>query len=122
MVAPSSWIRPATPVRKAWAATGHPLASLGLVPAAAVHGSVVDVRQATEYETGHLPGATHAELGALTAADLPSGDVTVMCGHGERAMTAASIHSRQGRRDVTVAIGGPGDWAAGTGGQLVASA
>ena len=35
-----------------------------------------------------------------------------MCGHGERAMTAASLLARAGRRDTTVLIGGPDDWAA----------
>ena len=35
-----------------------------------------------------------------------------MCGHGERAMTAASLLARLGHRELAVAIGGPGDWAA----------
>jgi rhodanese-related sulfurtransferase len=106
----------------AWAAAGRPLATVALTPAAAIDGAVVDVRQATEYETGHLPGATHAELGALDVANVPEGAVTVMCGHGERAMTAASLLARQGHGEVTVAVGGPDDWAAATGRQLTSSA
>jgi len=37
-------------------------------------GSVVDVRQDSEYEAAHIPGARHVELGDLTrrAADLPA--------------------------------------------------
>jgi rhodanese-related sulfurtransferase len=52
--------------------------------------------------------------GALTrpAPLLDGGPVTVMCGHGERAMTAASLLTRHGHHDITVAVGGPGDWAA----------
>jgi rhodanese-related sulfurtransferase len=38
-----------------------------------------------------------------------------MCGHGERAATAASILERAGHPGVAVAIGGPEDWAAATG-------
>jgi len=44
------------------------------------------------------------------AGRLPSGPVGVMCAHGERAMTAASVLAGAGRRDVTVLTGGPGDW------------
>ncbi|MEP7023280.1 MAG: rhodanese-like domain-containing protein, partial [Actinomycetota bacterium] len=40
------------------------------------------------------------------------GPVTLMCGHGERAMTAASILAASGREDLAVAVGGPDDWAA----------
>ena len=35
-------------------------------------GAVLDVRQASEYAAGHLPGAAHIELGALAGQrDLP---------------------------------------------------
>jgi hydroxyacylglutathione hydrolase len=102
----------------AWAATGRRLDAVELVPVDRVDGTVVDVRQASEYDLGHLPDAVNAELGSLTAADVPSGHLTLMCGHGERAMTAASLLAGQGRTDVAVAIGGPDDWAAGTGNRL----
>jgi hydroxyacylglutathione hydrolase len=42
----------------------------------------------------------------------------VMCGHGERAMSGASILARLGRRDLSVLASGPEDWAAATGGTL----
>ena len=44
----------------------------------------------------------------------PAGAV-VMCGHGERAMTAASLLQRAGHRGLAVLAGGAGDWAAATG-------
>lgn len=62
---------------------------------------------------GRVPGAVHAELGALDTAQIPGGPVTVMCGHGERAMTAASQLDAQG--DLTVLAGGPEDWSTRTG-------
>ena len=105
----------------AWHAAGRAAHKIGLTPAAKVTGTVLDVRQAAEYQAGHLPSARHVELGALTQpTPLPmkgdgeagGGPVTVMCGHGERAMTAASLLTRHGHQDLTVAIGGPGDWAA----------
>jgi len=39
----------------------------------------------------------------------------VMCGHGERAMTAASLLQRAGRHGLAVLAGGARDWAAATG-------
>jgi rhodanese-related sulfurtransferase len=41
-----------------------------------------------------------------------------MCGHGERAMGAASLLERAGHRDLTVLEGGPRSWAEKTGGTL----
>jgi hydroxyacylglutathione hydrolase len=41
--------------------------------------------------------------------------VTMMCGHGERAMTAASLLERGGHADVRVLAGGPDDWSSATG-------
>ncbi len=78
---------------------------------------VVDVRQRGEHATGHVPGAELVELGALAgrAADLPPGPVTVMCAHGLRAVTGASLLERAGRTDLRVMLGGPVDWAAATG-------
>ena len=46
--------------------------------------------------------------------------LTVMCGHGERAMTAASLLAASGRNHLSVLAGGPEDWAVGTGTDLVA--
>jgi glyoxylase-like metal-dependent hydrolase (beta-lactamase superfamily II)/rhodanese-related sulfurtransferase len=98
----------------AWQAGGLPVRRIRLIPAAEVTGSVLDVRQAAEYAGGHLPGARHMELGTLpgSAARLDEEPLTVMCGHGERAMTAASLLAGYGHPDLAVVIGGPDDWAA----------
>jgi hydroxyacylglutathione hydrolase len=81
---------------------------------------VLDVRQDNEFHSGHLPGALHVELGDLPdqVADLPAEPVVVMCGHGERAMTAASILRRAGHVGVGVLEGGVDDWTAATGRSL----
>jgi hydroxyacylglutathione hydrolase len=78
---------------------------------------VLDVRQLSEFETGHIPEATHIELGDLASrtADVPPGPVVVMCGHGQRAMTAASILQRTGNRAVRVLVDSAEDWATATG-------
>jgi rhodanese-related sulfurtransferase len=84
---------------------------------------VLDIRQDSEFAAGHVPGAAHSELGALaaSAASLTDGPVTVMCGHGERAMSAASVLERAGHNDVSVLLGGPSDWSASHGVDLEVS-
>jgi hydroxyacylglutathione hydrolase len=106
----------------AWRAAGLPEAQLPLVEAEQLDnqpGRVLDVRQASEVADGHLPGAVTVELGALAddwlVVELPEGPVTVMCGHGERAMTAASLLARAGHQDLRVVHGGPKEWQRATG-------
>jgi len=103
-----------------WTAAGGDLATTRLVRPDQVTGPVLDVRQASEYAAGHLPAATHVELGDLPGKidAVPSGPAVVMCGHGERAMTAASLLDRAGRRNLAVLVGGADDWAAATGRRL----
>ena len=45
-----------------------------------------------------------------------------MCGHGERAATAASVLERAGHTAVAVLPGGPPDWADATGRTLESTA
>jgi hydroxyacylglutathione hydrolase len=101
----------------AWQAGGGPATGTALVSADRLgHRPVLDVRQDSEYRAGHIPGAAHIELGDLPGRALaaPEGAV-VMCGHGERAMTAASLLQRAGHQGLAVLAGGPGDWTAATG-------
>lgn len=103
----------------AWQAGGLATASIPLTDASEAAGldgrQVLDVRQKSEWAAGHIPGAAHRELGALTGpaetAGLADGPVTVMCEHGERAMTATSLLTARGATGVSVLGGGPGDWA-----------
>jgi hydroxyacylglutathione hydrolase len=99
----------------AWRAEGLPTATTQLItPTLTNADHVLDIRQDSEFASGHVPSAQHVELGGLASAvaTLPPGPVTVMCGHGERAMTAASILEHAGRYDVSVLAGGASDWAA----------
>ncbi len=105
----------------AWRVADLPDASIEIVGPEALAPNVVDVRQRNEYVAGHVPGAVNVELGSLpdTLDAVPEGPVTMMCGHGERAMTAASMLTACGRTAVSVLAGGPEDWAAATGLGLV---
>ena len=109
----------------AWTAAGHDTASIPLARAEQLDGRrVLDIRQRPEYLAGHLPGAMNIELGdvANRADDLPDEPTVVMCGHGERAMGAASLLERAGHHDVIVLDGGPADWVEATGRELATGA
>jgi glyoxylase-like metal-dependent hydrolase (beta-lactamase superfamily II)/rhodanese-related sulfurtransferase len=99
----------------AWAAAEVPVSTIPLVAPDAMAGTVVDVRQHPEWAAGHVPDALHVELAALRDATLPAGAITVMCGHGERAMTGASLLEAAGRGDLSVLAGGPDEWSAAAG-------
>jgi hydroxyacylglutathione hydrolase len=105
----------------AWNAASLPTTSTPVTEATADEGvRVLDIRQEAEYHAGHVPGALHVELGDLPGAidrlaDVPT---VVMCGHGERAMGAASLLTGHGLTQVSVLAGSPEDWAEANGQQL----
>ena len=99
-------------------AAGSPAAVTPLLtPGQVDPAAIIDVRQASEYAAGHLPGARNVELGVLTsqAASVGGRPVVTMCGHSERAATAASLLERAGHTAVAVLAGGPPDWSDATG-------
>ncbi len=100
---------------KAWRATALPTAETGLIAPEGVTTDqpILDVRQRSEWETNHVAGAIHVELGEISA-NAPDliGGVQVHCGHGQRAMTAASLLEQEGVESLTVTTGGPAEVAA----------
>jgi rhodanese-related sulfurtransferase len=97
----------------AWRVAGLPLSTTGIREVnEEVQGTPLDVRQANEWASGHIPGARHVELGSVMAAvgAIPAGPLTIYCGHGERAMTAASLLEGQGRASLAVLDGGFDAW------------
>lgn len=75
---------------------------------------VLDVREQSEWETGHIPGSIHEPYHDID--DLPEGidpdrPVAVICGSGQRAVVGASLLQRYGARDVIhVVEGGVPRW------------
>ncbi|WP_259407580.1 MBL fold metallo-hydrolase [Streptomyces akebiae] len=101
----------------AWTADSGEQERIELLTADRIAGRpVLDIRQRAEHIAGHIPGAVHIELGDLTerSGEAPRRPV-VACGHGERAMTAASLLQRTGHKDLAVLDGGPADWSKATG-------
>ncbi|MEO8337574.1 MAG: rhodanese-like domain-containing protein [bacterium] len=74
---------------------------------------VIDVRAATEYDAGHIPGVTHIPLGALPdhLKELPHDmPIVVHCQGGSRSAIAASILKANGFADVANLTGGYRAW------------
>lgn len=74
---------------------------------------VVDVRQNAEWKTGHIQGAIHIPLGALSSRmnQLPNGKTIVtVCASGHRSAVAARTLTRAGH-DVLNLRGGMNAWA-----------
>ena len=97
----------------AWRAAGLPISTIATRQVnEEPYGTPLDVRQASEWAGGHIPGAQHVELGSVitAAAAIPPGPLTIYCGHGERAMTAASLLEGQGRASLAVLNGGFDAW------------
>lgn len=73
---------------------------------------VVDVREAWEFESGHVPRAHHIALNTIPERlnDLPKlQQIWVICQSGGRSMTAANYLEANGFNVVSVA-GGTGSW------------
>jgi rhodanese-related sulfurtransferase len=97
----------------AWRAGGLPVSTIAIRQVnEEPQGAALDVRQASEWAGGHIPGAVHLELGSVMelARTIPAGPLTIYCGHGERAMTAASLLEREGRGSLAVLDGGFDAW------------
>jgi hydroxyacylglutathione hydrolase len=107
----------------AWAASRAPVESGGRLTvdqlAGALEGEdgaaplVVDVRQASEYESGHVPGSIHIAAGTLQdrLAELPRDrPIAAICASGYRSSVAASLLQAGGFDNVSWVADGVPAW------------
>jgi hydroxyacylglutathione hydrolase len=109
-----------TPALTAWTAAGRALATTRQIRVeelaaamAAGQVNVLDVRGASEWESGHLPGVPNIPLGYLAErrAELPTGrPLVVHCQGGARSAIAASLLQANGTEDVINLTGGYDAW------------
>ena len=72
---------------------------------------VVDVREPSEWEHGHIPGARLMSLATLrTARGNLKGSVLFVCSRGMRSQTAARLAVEHGVRSVYSLAGGMNSW------------
>lgn len=99
-----------------WQDQGRPLATVGTISAtdlASARHTVIDVRAASEWTDGHLPGATLIPLPELAGrlAEVPRDRPVVLnCASGSRSMIAAGLLQAHGVDRVINLIGGYSAW------------
>jgi hydroxyacylglutathione hydrolase len=73
---------------------------------------IIDVRAASEWAEGHVPGALHVPLPELADRidELPDGPLILHCQGGSRSVIAASVLEAAGRTDVANMEGGYAAW------------
>jgi len=74
---------------------------------------LVDVRQQSEWDEGHIPGAIHFEGGRIAWEPLPSPHdrpLAIQCSSGNRSMSVSSVLRRRGYDNVIQVEGGIKDW------------
>ncbi len=108
----ATWQRAGRPLH---ATTQCPVDALAAHITDATTTTIIDVRGRTEWDVGHLPGATHVPLGDLRqrAAELPAGPLYVHCQSGARSPVATSLLHRLGRSDAMNVQGGFAAWVSG---------
>jgi len=108
---------------EAWAKAGFEVATVPTISATELHArrrdgealTVLDVRQDSEWQAGHVPGAIHIEAGRLPYDDvlpLPTDrPIAIHCAHGNRSMAALSVLKRRGYGNLIQVKGGFSEWA-----------
>jgi hydroxyacylglutathione hydrolase len=110
----AAWYTP--DVLRAWTDAGKPLGTVERTDAAALaprvaqgEVTVIDVRNRTEYDAGHLPGSLHIPVGYLEErlAEIPrEKPIVVQCQSGARSAIATSVLQRLGIANASNLTGG----------------
>ena len=106
---------------EAWYKRGNPLSRVDLLTCQQLNTLIsskeppviVDVRRYSEWDEGHIEGATHIYLGRLAErlGEIPTGkSVVLQCKTGTRSSFAASILLKAGRTRVYNLLGGIDSW------------
>ncbi len=74
--------------------------------------AIVDVREPHEYGAGHVPGAKNMPLSSFDPANLPKGEVVLICQAGGRSAKALAKAQEAGRTDIRHYAPGTGGWRA----------
>lgn len=101
----------------AWQEDGRPTESIARMAAADLPAAlaadpalqVLDVREASEWAEGHVPGAVHVPyhaIGAVPDGIDPERPVAVVCASGRRSAVGASVLRRLGVQDVVHVVDG----------------
>ena len=102
----------------AWAQAGYPVETIPSMNVKELHErlsevTLVDVRQLSEWNAGHIPGAIHIEAGRMAWDKLPfpyDKPLAIQCASGSRSMAVSSVLRRRGYHNVMQVEGGIKRW------------
>jgi hydroxyacylglutathione hydrolase len=105
----------------AWRRAGLPVEQVRLMEVSELHRKlgqpgapiVLDVRQDSEWEAGHIPGALHIENGRLPYDNLPlplDRPIAIHCQHHDRSTAGLSVLARRGYQQLELVEGGFAAW------------
>jgi hydroxyacylglutathione hydrolase len=102
----------------AWARAGYPVETVPSMDVKELRErlnevTLVDVRQLSEWNAGHIPGAMHIEAGRIAWDDLPfphNRPLAIQCASGNRSMSVSSVLRRRGYHNVIQVEGGINQW------------
>ena len=103
---------------EAWARAGYPVETIPSMNVKELRErlneiTLVDVRQLSEWNEGHIPGAIHIEAGRMAWDDLPfphDKPLAIQCASGSRSMSVSSVLRRRGYHNVIQVEGGINKW------------
>jgi hydroxyacylglutathione hydrolase len=101
-----------------WARAGYPLETIPSMSVKELRERLaevvlVDVRQQSEWNAGHIPDAVHFEGGRIAWEDLPfphDKPLAIQCASGNRSMSVSSVLRRRGYQNVIQVEGGINRW------------
>ena len=83
------------------------------LPARAAEVQILDVREQSEWDEGHIPGSTHVpwhDIDGLPDGLDPDRPIAVVCSSGQRSAVGASLVQRHGGKAIHVIDGGVPAW------------
>ncbi|HLF75479.1 MAG TPA: rhodanese-like domain-containing protein [Anaerolineales bacterium] len=103
---------------ESWARAGYPVETIPSISARELRERLddvllVDVRQQSEWDQGHIPGAIHIEAGRMAWDDLQlprDKPLAIQCASGNRSMSVSSVLRRRGYHNVIQVEGGINKW------------
>jgi len=102
-----------------WRVERRPVATIARLAIGDLHAQagelqILDVREQSEWDDGHIPGSMHRpyhDIDAVPAGLDPERPIAVVCASGQRAAVGASLLARHGAAHVVHVIdGGVGTW------------
>ncbi len=103
---------------EAWARAGYPVETISSMSVKELRErlgevNLLDVRQTSEWNAGHIPNAIHFEGGRIAWDELPFAQdkpLAVQCASGNRSMIAISVLKRRGFHNLIQVEGGFNQW------------